>query len=175
VANEARFRSAVGVPVVVAGATWGVTIAITTGEDVLPEDTARRLEDFTDLVAAAIANTQARDELRVLAEEQAALRRLATLVAEGAEPDAVFDAVCVETARIIGSSSVNLARFAPPGYTETVAGWSRDGSHIPKGEHFPMEEGSVNVIVQRERAPGRVEDYGPLQGELAGLLRERGV
>jgi signal transduction histidine kinase len=175
VANEASFRSAVGVPIVVDGTTWGVTIAITTGDDVLPQGTERRLADFTDLVAAAIANTQARDELRVLAEEQAALRRLATLVARGAEPDAVFAAVCEETARVIGSSSVNLARFAPPGYTETVAGWSRDGSHIPPGEHFPMEEGTVNVIVQRERAPGRVEDYALLDGELAALLRERGV
>jgi signal transduction histidine kinase len=160
---------------VVAGTTWGVTIAITTGDDVLPEGTERRLADFTDLVAAAIANTQARDQLRVLVEEQAALRRLATLVAEGADPDAVFAAVCEETARIIGSSSVNLARFAPPGYTETVAGWSRDGSHIPKGVHVPMEGEVVNVIVQRERAPGRVEDYAQVEGELASLLRERGV
>jgi signal transduction histidine kinase len=150
VANGASFRSAVGVPIVVAGTTWGVTIAITTGDDVLPEGTERRLADFTDLVAAAIANTQARDELRVLIDEQAALRRLATLVAEGAEPDAVFAAVCEEAARIIGSSSVNLARFAPAGSTETVAAWSRDGSRVPPG--------AIKELVQRERAPGRVEE-----------------
>jgi signal transduction histidine kinase len=175
VANGAHFRSAVGVPIVVAGRTWGVTIAITTGDDVLPEDTERRLAAFTDLVAAAIANTQARDELRVLAEEQAALRRLAMLVAEGAEPDAVFAAVCEETARIIGSSSVNLARFAPPGYTETVAGWSRDGSHVPPGVRVPLDGEVINAIVQRSGAPGRVEDYARVEGELAALLRERGV
>jgi PAS domain S-box-containing protein len=39
-----------------------------------------------------------RDELRVLADEQAALRRVATLVAKGVQPDEVFAAVAEEVA-----------------------------------------------------------------------------
>ena len=62
-------------------------------------DAEQRVTQFTELVATAIANAQARDELRRLADEQAALRRVATLVAEAAPPPEVFDAVIVEVAR----------------------------------------------------------------------------
>jgi len=85
----------------------------------LAPDAELRLSKFTDLVADAIANTQARDDLHRLAEEQAALRRVAVLVVRGAEPAAVFDAVCEETGRLLGASSVNLTHFAPDGFNVT--------------------------------------------------------
>jgi hypothetical protein len=43
-------------------------------------DTEERLEKFTELVATAIANAESREARAVLTEEQAALRRVATLV-----------------------------------------------------------------------------------------------
>ena len=52
----------------------------------MPAVTESRLADFTELVATAIANADAREQVTRLAEEQAALRRVATLVAEGARP-----------------------------------------------------------------------------------------
>jgi signal transduction histidine kinase len=173
--HAAGVRTGVGVPITVDGALWGVMAVGSRAPNPLPSSTEARLRDFTDLLAAAIGNSEARDGLRRLADEQDALRRVATLVAQGARADAVFSAVCEETGRIMGSSSVNLARFAPPGYTDTVAGWSRDGSHIPTGVHLPLEGEIVSVIVQRERAPARVEDYRGVGGQLAALLRELGV
>jgi signal transduction histidine kinase len=172
--HRAGIHAGVGVPVKVDGALWGVIAIGSRSPEPLPASTEERLRDFTELLAVAIANSEARDDLRRLADEQDALRRVATLVAQGAPRDPVFDAVCEETARIIGSASVNLARFTP-GFTETVAGWSSDGSHVPKGVRLPMEGEIVNVIVQRERAPARVEDYAEVEGELAALLRELGV
>ena len=65
----------------------------------LPADTEARLAGFTELVATAIAEAQARVELRGFAEEQAALRRVATLVAQGAPPEKVFSAVAEEAGR----------------------------------------------------------------------------
>ena len=62
-------------------------------------------------MASAIANVEARDELRDLAESQGALRRVATLVAQGAEPRAVFMAVAVEAARLLGVGAVSLIRY----------------------------------------------------------------
>jgi hypothetical protein len=59
-------------------------IAWTVDENPLPLDTEARLASFTELVATAIANAQAGQELRGLADIQAALRRLAMLVARGA-------------------------------------------------------------------------------------------
>jgi signal transduction histidine kinase len=173
--DRAGIRTGVGVPVTVDGELWGVMAIGSRAPDPLPASTEDRLRDFVELLAVAIANSEARHGLRQLADEQDALRRLATLVAQGAESSAVFDAVCEETARIIGGTSVNLARFAPDGFTTTVAGWSRDGSHVPAGVCMPMEGEIINVIVQRERAPGRVEDYEHVEGELAALLRELGV
>ena len=53
-------------------------------DEPFPPDTEAQIAGFTELVATAIANAQARQELRAMADEQAALRRVATLVARGA-------------------------------------------------------------------------------------------
>ena len=106
-------RSAVAVPIIANGRPWGTMMALSTAATPQPASTKGRLASFTELVATAIANTQARQELQQLADEQAALREVATLVAQGAEPGAVYDAVCVATGRLIDAASVNLARFTP--------------------------------------------------------------
>jgi signal transduction histidine kinase len=171
----AGIHTGVGVPVTVDGALWGVMAIGSRDSRPLPASTEARLRDFTALIAVAIGNSEARDDLRRLVDEQDALRRVATLVARGAESDAVFAAVCEETGKLMGTSSVNLARFTQDGCSQTVAGWSRDGTHVPKGVRVPMEGESINVIVNRERAPGRVEDYEQVTGELAAMLRDLGV
>ena len=79
----AGVRSAVATPIVVEGRLWGLIAAGSGQERPLPPDTEMRLASFTELVAAAIANAEARAELGRLVDEQAALRRVATLVAEG--------------------------------------------------------------------------------------------
>jgi hypothetical protein len=80
-ARERGFRAAVGAPISVEGRLWGVMSVVSTRGEVLPADTEMRLVGFTELVGTAIANAQARLELRDYADEQAALRRVATLVA----------------------------------------------------------------------------------------------
>ena len=72
----------VGAPIIVDGAVWGNIYAGTTGDEPIPGDADSRLADFTGLVSTAIANSDAREKVRRLAEEQAALRRVATLVAQ---------------------------------------------------------------------------------------------
>ena len=83
-ARDVGLKHTVGVPVLVAGRLWGVMIA-STGHP-LPGDTADRLARFTELVATAIANAESREALARLAEQQAALRRIATLVARSTRP-----------------------------------------------------------------------------------------
>ena len=85
-------RSAVATPIHVNGRLWGV-IAVGSGQGPLPRDTGHRMTDFTDLVATAVANAQdrgaleaSRDELARLVREQAALHRVATLVARAVPP-----------------------------------------------------------------------------------------
>jgi hypothetical protein len=93
VGRAAGYRSSVGVPISVEGRLWGVIGVASTRDERLPADIEARLAGFTELVATAVANAQARVELRGFAEEQAALRRVATLVAGGASPEEVFTAV----------------------------------------------------------------------------------
>src|SRR5262249_53555465 len=89
-------RSAVASPVVVEGRLWGTIIAATSLDDPLPAETEFRIAQFTELIATSIANAEARDALASLVEEQAALRRVATLVADGVGPEGVFPAVAAE-------------------------------------------------------------------------------
>ena len=85
-------RSGLAAPIVVDGDLWGAITVASLHRPFL-SDTARRLTDFTDLIATAIANAESREAVARLAEEQAALRRVATLVAEGA-PSSALGACC---------------------------------------------------------------------------------
>jgi GAF domain-containing protein len=76
VSHEVGLRAGVGAPIRVEGRLWGlISVASTRGP--LPADSEERLAAFTELVATAVANAHAREELRSFADEQAALRRVA--------------------------------------------------------------------------------------------------
>src|SRR5256885_10728633 len=102
-------RSSVATPIVVEGRLWGTLVAVTSQSEPLPRETDLRIGEFTELVATAIANAGARDELSSLVEEQAALRRAATLVAEGAPPTDVFDPAIPQVSPPLGAPQTGLA------------------------------------------------------------------
>jgi PAS domain S-box-containing protein len=174
-ARAAGVHAGVGAPIVVDRRVWGVVSAGGGAGVPLQPDAETRLNQFTELLATAIANAQASEELHRLADEQSALRRLATLVARGAEPPVVFDAVCRETGRLFGVTSVNLAHFTSDGFNLTMAGWSMHDVHVPTGTRLPLESGTVNKLVRDTGAPGRFDSYEAASGELAALLLKRGV
>ena len=111
-AREYGVGSSVGAPVVVEDRVWGMLGATTPGRR-LPVEAERRLQQFAELVAAAIANAQARAELQQLADEQAALRRVAELVAQAVPPEQVLDAVVTEASNLLGQAGMSLLRFRP--------------------------------------------------------------
>src|SRR5262249_40807544 len=117
-------RSSVASPILVEGELWG---AITAGsvEGPLPPSAERRLTEFTELVATAVANTQSREHVAALAEEQAALRRVATLVAEDASPVELFRAVTAEVGTLLGADFSGTARLAD-GAVFPLAGWAAE-------------------------------------------------
>jgi signal transduction histidine kinase len=106
---------------------------------------------------------------------ESALRRVATLVAHGAEPQAVFDAVCEETGRLMGATTVNLAHFTPDNMNQTIAGWSAHNVHVPTGTRLPLDGENINFVVQRTGQPGRFDSYEAAAGPLAARLRELGI
>jgi PAS domain S-box-containing protein len=174
-ARSAGVDAGVGAPIVVDGNLWGVVSAGGGNRVALAPNAESRLAQFTELVATAISNTQAREDLHRLADEQAALRRIATLVAEGAESHTVFDAVCEETGRLLGATSVNLAHFTPDGFNLTMAGWSLRAVHVPTTTRLPLDGHTINALVKRTAAPGRFDTYEGASGELAALLRRLGI
>jgi PAS domain S-box-containing protein len=174
-ARKAGIRAAVGAPILVDGKSWGVIMALSTEQRELPDSTEARLAAFTELIATAISNIQARDDLRDLAHEQAALRRVATLVAKGTDAAAVFSAVCAETGELMAATSVNLARFTPDGFNLTMAGWSLRDTHVPTGTRLPLSGDTINGLIQRTRAPARFDSYEESSSQLAAVIRQRGI
>jgi PAS domain S-box-containing protein len=174
-AERTGVHAGVGAPIVVDGELWGVVSAGGGKRVALAPNAETRLAQFTELVATAISNTQAREDLHKLADEQAALRRIATLVARGTESHEVFDAVCEETGRLLGAASVNLTHFTPEGFNIAMAGWSLRDVHVPPGTRLPLAGETIDTLVLRTGAPGRFDSYDDASGDLAALLRRLGI
>ena len=181
--RETGIRSAVGTPVIVEGRLWGVIFAGSALEQPLPPDTETRLASFTELVATAIANADSRAVLARLAEEQAALRRVATLVARATPPQEVFAAVAEEVGRLLAVDFAILVRYDPQDTLEVVGTWTRTGAPAPTpvGGRLPLGGRNVTTLVYRTGRPGRIEysDVSGVIGQVAsrdwGLRSSVGV
>jgi len=121
-------RSSVGVPISIEGRLWGVMVVAFTHDELLPADTEAQLAGFTELVATAVANAQARGELRGFAGEQAALRRVATLVARAVPPEEVFAAITAEAGRLLTADLAVLSRYDPDGTEILLGAWAGTGA-----------------------------------------------
>ena len=73
-------------------------------------------------------------DARRIAEEQAALRRVATLVAGGASPEEVFAAVATEAGRLLGADVTGVGRYDTGGAVTVVGAWSSAGVAVPSLE-----------------------------------------
>jgi signal transduction histidine kinase len=83
-------RSAAGTPITVEGRLWGLMTVAVTDEEPLPVGTEERLAGFTELVATAIANSQAQAELtasraRIVATADQTRRRIERDLHDGAQ------------------------------------------------------------------------------------------
>jgi len=164
---------AVGSPIVVDGRVWGALFVHSTNARPLPPDTESRLESFTELVATAISNAHARAEVRRLADEQAALRRVATLVARESPPAVVFGKVAEEVGLLVGADAAWMHCHMPDGSARIVASWgSLDG--FPVGTRLDLDGESVAAVVARTQRPARV-DYAAASGALAASLHGLGI
>jgi GAF domain-containing protein len=169
------FRQAIAAPVLIGGVVRGYIGAYAESGETLPAGCETRLAEFTQLLAIAIANAQARDELQELAESQGALRRVATLVAEGAEPRAVFTAVAVEASRFLRVGAVSLIRWDPQTRLLTkIFGTHGDRSAVPDGGQWTLGEGPEADLIVRTGRPVRIDDWSFLPGSVAARHREQG-
>jgi signal transduction histidine kinase len=179
IAGEARalgIRSSVGCPIVVSGAMWGVIAASSTRETPFPPDTESRIADFTELAATAIANVQAREELRRVADEQAALRRVATLVAQASSPSEIFETVTGQVGLLCGADLARMERYEPDGTVSGVAAWSRDADQgLAVGTRFTLEGVSIAASVRETGGQAQVDSFAGASGSIAEEARRLGI
>ena len=159
-AREFGMRSSVGAPISVEGRPWGVVGVASTRENALPPGTEHRLAEFTKLIATTIANTETRQEVNALASEQAALRRVATLVARGAPPQAVFAAVTEEAGRLLRADVTVLCRYGSDGYVARVGLWSKDPGPVPHGNRIRLGGQTVSTLVFETGRAARIDNFG---------------
>ncbi len=161
IAEECRrvgIRSTVGIPIAVGGRAWGAMVVSSTDAEPLAADTEGRLADFTELLATAIANSEAQAEVARLAEEQAALRRVATLVAQGVPSDTLFAAVCDEVEALAGAEVSAVVRFEADGKLTVV------GAHAtrdPVGARLELDPDFVVAEVHRTGRAARFDTDDP--------------
>jgi signal transduction histidine kinase len=173
-ARENGLRASVGTPIIVEGRRWGVMAVGSSVEGGLPADTELRLVQFTELLAAAVANAESRTRVARLANEQAALRRVATLVARGAPPEGVFAAVAREVGELLGVASVGVGRFETDATVTPVAVWGSALECFPVGSEWAREGKNLVTIVSETGRPARIDSYADASGPVGATVRQTG-
>jgi signal transduction histidine kinase len=174
-ARERGLRASVGAPIVVDQRLWGVMMAASKGDRPLPVDAEARIAAFTELVATAISNTEARTQLGRLAEEQAALRRVATLVARGVPQSELFAAVTEEVGRLLGGDLAGMIRYETDAMVTPVAAWAAVGEHPALPDRWSTEEGDPTTMIAETRRPARVDDWTDVPGPISAFIRDVGI
>jgi signal transduction histidine kinase len=115
-------------------------------------------------------------QLHVLAEEQAALRRVATLVARGTRPEEVFAAVVEEIGQLLGVDMASMARYGSDGTLTFVAAWGRAGEHFPVGSRRMLGGKNLGTIVFETGRSARIDNYADRSsGPIGAAAREAGI
>jgi signal transduction histidine kinase len=175
-ARAGGIRSSVATPITVEGHLWGVIAAGSTLYDELPADTEERLASFTELLATAIANTESRAGLARLVQEQAALRRIATLVARSVPPEQVFTAVTEEVERLLPVDFAHMGRYEPDD-TFTILAVAGDTTvRLPVGSRLSVGGKNLAAMVFETGRPARIDNYAEnSSGPPGATARELGI
>jgi signal transduction histidine kinase len=122
-----------------------------------------------------VLDAGAHEALAQLAEEQSALRRVATLVASDPEPEALFEVVAEEAGRLLHARSAATIRYEGE-FALTVGRWAEDGlGGFQVGTLVPLADSDgLTAVVARTGAPARIADYSQVRGLAAELMTQRG-
>ncbi|HEX4392285.1 MAG TPA: helix-turn-helix domain-containing protein [Mycobacterium sp.] len=126
---------------------------------------------------ASVDSTQLYAKYRRLAAEQAAVRRVATLVARGVGPVEVFGAVAEEMRRCVSADTAGLWRFDTDGQITIVVAVAHLAAFArwPVGTRTPVSGKTLATLVQRSGQPARIDSYDNIAGPIAARVRAVGV
>jgi len=144
---------------------------------VVGHDVTEHRREQEKLRQAEAAATASRDKLGVLAEQQAALRLVATLVARGASPSEVFSAVADELAGVLHVVNAGLLRYEPDGTGFVVAVHYQPGiSKMPgSGERIPLAGDDLGAKVLRTGRAARIDNHENARGPETARIGEAGI
>ena len=125
-------------------------------------------------MATAIANAESRAALARVAGEQAALRRVATLVARAAAPAEVFAAVTEEAGRLLHADHAWMARYDPDGSRTMVASWSSTRAAVSIGGRARLGGRNLATLIFHTGQPARIDDYAEASGPAADIAQQMG-
>lgn len=175
-AREPHVRSAAAVPIIIEGHVWGVMLAGSSGKRAPLAATEACLARFADLLAAAISNADSRAGITCLAQEQAALRRVATLVARKAPAEEVFAAVAEEVGQLLPVDSATMCRYESDATLTFVAQWGSVLTQFPVGSRWTLGGHNLGTLVFNTGRPARVDSYADnSSGPLGAGIREAGL
>jgi GAF domain-containing protein len=126
----------------------------------------------TRAIRRAAGSEQARG---ALAQEQVALRRVATLVARQPSPAEVFAAVTEQAGKLLHLDSAHLLVYERDQTATVVGAWSRRGPAGLVGTRVPLEGDNITVRVLRTQRPARMDDYASAGGLVARRAQSMGV
>ncbi|BBY15805.1 sensor histidine kinase [Mycolicibacterium litorale] len=150
----------------------------------LPTDARRRVERILPSLESLLVATRDRQEINAalaeshaevsaLADQQAALRRVATLVARGAEPAEVYPAAVTELAGGLAVEHVTLIEYDGDDHCVVLAARdSRDTEALRVGERFRMDGDSLSRRIRSTGRPARIDDYAAADGAIAARLHD---
>jgi PAS domain S-box-containing protein len=145
------------------------------GSDGRPEGVVTTLSDITERREAEQRLVESERATRVLADEQAALRRIATLVAGEPTPTELFGRVTEEVGRLLGVPSATLVRFGSDHHVTAVATFTEPGTEgVILGARWSLDGDTVAARVHRSGRVERVDSYESAGGPLAHRLRSLG-
>jgi len=193
------FRGSVGVPIIVAGVTWGALVVALRQDEVLPSETKHRLQAFAELVALAVASAQAREELeasrlRIVEASDTERRRLERNLHDGAQQRLVAASVGLRLARAKLRTSPDEAEAVLEALSEELAEALTELRELAQGLHPAVltERGlgpALEVLAARapvdvelgldlpERLPEPVETaaYYTVSEALANIVKHAGA
>jgi signal transduction histidine kinase len=141
-------------------------------------DASGELDEFVATIVDVTERRQAETELNRLAGEQAALRRVATLVAQGVRPAEIFSAVSDEIGGLFGTGAAAVVTFEPDGPAIVFVGVSKSiERELPIGTRWNFDDALASAGVYRTGRPARVNvtDWSQVAGPIATTGRRLGV
>jgi signal transduction histidine kinase len=122
-----------------------------------------------------ISPWESRDRLRRLVREQAALHRLATLIACGEPPSTVFAAVSKEVGEILGADLTRMLRYKSDQTTTVIGAWGGPDEVLPIDTDWTIVGRNIPSMTLQKNAPVRMDCFVGAVSPLCVFLREHGI